>query len=325
MNLETLPGKCTSMSVAVPPASLYKYHMYRPIAHFRCTGGSSILARVDVQSNGGRRYEMETWLVVGKRMNGASWYEPNHNSIAITGTTDRCVISGMRKCRSEPPRIQESIRAAADFPPDLAQAHISIKETFALHEVLRLLVDDQPEYLRGSIATIDVDNTTMFYSVRKGRAKDAYMHQIVCQLFWLHVEADCTLKLRWAPLKDNAGPETSQHFRLGGRGYGSYGHDCVLTAAPYFRGGGRGEPLPFYSRHHTDGSSGIDVLAQDAGRMPSSTDPCFGYCPPPTDGWGRHRTFTRVPCASHRRNPSSLSLLVSIGNFARPKETNVFF
>ena len=88
MKLETLACKCTSMSVAVPSTSLYTYHMYRPIAHFRCTGGSSILVRVDVHSNGGRRYEMEIWLVVGKRINRASWYDPNHNSIAITGTTD---------------------------------------------------------------------------------------------------------------------------------------------------------------------------------------------------------------------------------------------
>ena len=61
--------------------------------------------------------------------------------------------------------------------------------------------------------------------------------------------------------------------------------DLMATTAssqrPPISGGGRGEPLPFYSRHHTDGSSGIDVLAQDVGRMPSSTDPCFGYCPPP--------------------------------------------
>ena len=96
----------------------------------------------------------------------------------------------------------------------------------------------------------------MFYSVRKGRAKDAYMHHIVCQLFWLHVEADCTLKLRWVPSKDNAvanaltRPETSQHFRLGGRGYGSYGHDCVLTAAPYFRRGARRAPTILFKTPH---------------------------------------------------------------------------
>ena len=82
------------------------------------------------------------------------------------------------------------------------------------------------------------------------------MHHIVCQLFWLHVEADCTLKLRWVPSKDNAvanaltRPETSQHFRLGGRGYGSYGHDCVLTAAPYFRRGARRAPTILFKTPH---------------------------------------------------------------------------
>ena len=36
--LERLIGKCTSLSVAVPPASLYTYHMYEHIAKFRRTG-----------------------------------------------------------------------------------------------------------------------------------------------------------------------------------------------------------------------------------------------------------------------------------------------
>ena len=46
-------------------------------------------------------------------------------------------------------------------------------------------------------------------------------------------------------------------------------------------GEGQGRPLQFYSRCRTAGSSGIDVFAQDVGHMPSSTDPCFGYCSPP--------------------------------------------
>ena len=33
--LEKLAGKCTSMSVAVPPTSLYTHHMYRQIAAFK--------------------------------------------------------------------------------------------------------------------------------------------------------------------------------------------------------------------------------------------------------------------------------------------------
>ena len=33
VDLECLAGKCTSMSVTVPPASLYTYHMYK---HIHC-------------------------------------------------------------------------------------------------------------------------------------------------------------------------------------------------------------------------------------------------------------------------------------------------
>ena len=194
------------------------------------------------------------------------------------------------------PRVSvKVIRAAANFPPDLAQAHVNIKETFALHEVLPLLVDDQSEYLRGSTATIGVDNTTMLYSVRNDRAKDERMHNLVCQPFWLQVEADFTLKLRWVPSKDNAvadvltRSETSEHVRLGQQGFdplwqkwGGFDMDLMTTTASSQRprnfGDRWGEPLPFYSRYHTAGNSGMDVLAQDVGRMPSSTDPCFGCC-----------------------------------------------
>ena len=38
VDLERLAGKCTSISVAVLPASLYTYHMYKHIAKFRRTG-----------------------------------------------------------------------------------------------------------------------------------------------------------------------------------------------------------------------------------------------------------------------------------------------
>ena len=319
VNLEKLAGKCTSMSVAVPPASLYTYHMYHQIARFRRTRGSSILARVNVPPNGGLRYEMEQWLAVRKRMNGASWYDPAHHSIAITGATDAS-SQGWGGIVRSPHKSGKEFRAAADFPPDFAQAHINVKETFALHEVLRLLVDNQPEYLRGSTATIDVDNTTMFYSVRNGRAKDERMHLLVCQLFWLQVEADFTLKLRWVPSKDNAvadaltRPDNSEHVRFGQKVFnrlwkewGGFDMDLMATTASSQRppsvGGGQGRPLPSCSRYHTAGSSGIDVLAQDVGHMPSSTDPCFGYCfPPPLMVGSSPHIY-----ASVARGPSSLS------------------
>ena len=37
--LEKLAGKCTSMSVAVPPAALYTHYMHKAIGDFRGSGG----------------------------------------------------------------------------------------------------------------------------------------------------------------------------------------------------------------------------------------------------------------------------------------------
>ena len=53
MDLERLAGKCTSMSVAVPLASLYTYHMYKHITEFRRTGGKVRAAMIVVQKGRG--------------------------------------------------------------------------------------------------------------------------------------------------------------------------------------------------------------------------------------------------------------------------------
>ena len=53
VDLERLTGKCTSMSVAVPPASLYTHHMYKHIEKFRCTGGRLKAAMIAVQRGRG--------------------------------------------------------------------------------------------------------------------------------------------------------------------------------------------------------------------------------------------------------------------------------
>ena len=129
-------------------------------------------------------------------MNGGFWYDASHHTIDITGATEES-SEGWRGVARIPLVSLKAFRVGADFSPDFAHAHINIKETFTLHEVLWLLIDVQPEYLQGSTVTIDVDNTLMFHSVRKGRTKDARMQRLACQFSWLQVEGDFTLKLRW--------------------------------------------------------------------------------------------------------------------------------
>ena len=167
VDLERLAGKCTSMSVAVPPASLYTYHMYKHIAKFRRTGGRVKAAMIAVQKGRGLSDELHTWREVRHRMNGASWYDATHHSIKLTGATDAS-SSGWGGIVRGPFKSFSVFKAAADFPAEWIDVHINVKETFALHEVLRLLVAQHPDHLRGTTLAVDVDNTTMFHAFRRG-------------------------------------------------------------------------------------------------------------------------------------------------------------
>ena len=101
-----------------------------------------------------------------------------------------------------------------------------MKETFALHEVIRLLVAQYPDHLRGTTLVVDVENTTMFHAFRKGRARDERMHDLIKSLLWLQVDSDFTLKLKWVCSADNkdaddlTGPGAVEHVRLDQRCFG---------------------------------------------------------------------------------------------------------
>ena len=178
VDLERLAGKCTSMSVAVPPASLYTYHMYKHIAKFRRTEGRVKAAMIAVQKGRGLSDEFHTWREVRHRINEASWFEATHHWVKLTGATDDSssgwggIVRGPFKCFSV-------FKAAVDFLAEWRDVHINVKETFPLHEVLRLLVAHYPDHLSGTTLVVDVDNTAMFHAFRKGRARDKRMHDLI--------------------------------------------------------------------------------------------------------------------------------------------------
>ena len=81
-------GKGTSMSIACPAAVLYTHHMYKQIAIFQRTGGRKQNTDIAIAPNGGLRFELEKWLEVRHRMNGASWYKAVHQRLTIAGASD---------------------------------------------------------------------------------------------------------------------------------------------------------------------------------------------------------------------------------------------
>ena len=116
-------------------------------------------------------------------MNGASWYDSAHHPLSTTRASDASSSSWAEVIHGTL-GSEKVFRAAADFPAEWVSSHINVKETFALYEVLRLLVETPPDFLRARTITIDVDNKAMFYAVQKGRALNEQMHKLVRKLFW---------------------------------------------------------------------------------------------------------------------------------------------
>lgn len=104
---------------------------------------------------------------------------------------------------------QALFEAAADFPEEWVKAHINEKEAYALLETLRLFSKARPSQIQGSTVVVDVDNQTVFYDFRKGKSSNARLHEVITSLFWLQVELDFSLNLRWVRSADNKRQMTS--------------------------------------------------------------------------------------------------------------------
>ena len=117
---------------------------------------------------------------------------------------------------------------------------------FALHEVLRLLVAQYPDCLSGTTLVVNVDNATMFHALRKGRAGNERMHDLIKSFFWLQVDSAFTLKLKWVCSADNKDADdltrsgAVEHLQLEQRYFsrlwakwGGFDMDLMRPARPY--------------------------------------------------------------------------------------------
>ena len=86
-------------------------------------------------------------------MNGASWHDATHHLIKLTGATDAS-SSGWGGISRGPFKSFVVLKAAKYFPVEWIDVHINVKETFALHEVLRLLVAQYPDHLSGTTLVV---------------------------------------------------------------------------------------------------------------------------------------------------------------------------
>ena len=217
--LDNLARKCTSISVAVPPVSLYTHHMYRQIAEFK-RSGSRKKTIIDSSIETHRpAVEIERCLEVRSRLNGAPWYDATQHVLTISGAKDASSQAWGGLIRG-PFGASSVFKAAADLPAAWHNAHINVKETFAPHEVLKLATTTHPGCLKGSTAVVDVDNKPMHDTFKKGCSRNKQTHDLIMKLFWLQVKEDFTLELRWVCSEANwaadslTRPEHTEHVRL---------------------------------------------------------------------------------------------------------------
>lgn len=94
---------------------------------------------------------------------------------------------------------QALFEEAADSPGDWVEVHINEKEAHALLETLRLFSQTRPSQIQGSTVVVDADNQTVLYALLKGQVlerSDARGHYYN-GMFWLQVDLDFSLSLRW--------------------------------------------------------------------------------------------------------------------------------
>ena len=207
------------MSVAVPPASLYTHHMYRQIVAFKRSGGQKSSSSIAVSECSGLRFEMERWLEVRTRLNGAPWYDTTRHVLTISGATDASFQAWGGLIRG-PFGAFFVFKAAVDFPAVWHNAHTNVNETFELHEVLKLATTTHPGCLKGNTTVVDVDNKTMHDAFEKGRSRNTQTHDLITKLFWLQGKEGFTLELRWVCSEANlaadslARPKRTEYVRL---------------------------------------------------------------------------------------------------------------
>lgn len=287
--LERIAGKCMSMTVAIRPASLWTHAMFTVLAKLEKSG----LRHIDLSRDEfvDLRGEFHQWAGISSTSHEGPWQKAHHFTAALTGgATDASSTAwgGVVNATTGP------FHAGGVFPEEWLTRHINSKEMFALYHVLLQFCTRHPDALRRAQLLVDVDNESVVGAFRKGRAKDPVSHSLLVQLFSLQVDFGFMLSLKWVPTADNgiadaiSRPSRESVIRLKPLAFqqlwaalGPFNFDLMASSESAQRDPGSNDRLPFFSQHDCEGSSGVNVLAQDVSRVPGTGVKMFGYCFPP--------------------------------------------
>ena len=286
--LQRIAGKCMSMTVAIPPASLWTHAMFAVLASLEKAGSSRVdLSRDDRADLLG---EFRQWLSLTTTSHEARWRRARHLLVRLQGASD----ASSRGYGGTFTIMGSDYHVGGGFPEDWLGKHINKKEMFALYHSLRLGCARFPSEFHRAQVLMDVDNTAVLGSFNRGRARDPETHGLLVRLFDLQVAHDFVLSLQWVPSAANgvAGaisrPSRESIVRLKPAAFrtlwdvmGPFEVDLMASDVSVQRHPSTGIALPFFSRYDCEGTAGIDFFAQIVALHPTSRETALSYCFPP--------------------------------------------
>ena len=272
-DLERIAGKAISFLLSVGEAAkVFTRVLFDIVADIRSGrfANSSNWVRVSPKL----RRVFRVWVAFLDAFDGAPWFDTHHSVLRLE--TD---ASGRRWGGVLMEGGAASIEVGEEFSSQEMQLHIEAKEALAVTKVISAVVAARGwAAISGKRVDVWIDNLPLVFALAKGSSKMEAVHREVERLFWWKLTHHFTLSPIWWDTHRNfraddiTRVEVDNDWRLGrgafsalwGR-WGGFDADLMASSVSAQLVPGGTAKMKFFSRFHSPGSAGVNILAQVLG------------------------------------------------------------
>ena len=144
VELEKIVGKCRSMSIAVPAAALYTRAQYKTLKEEERPHKRGETKTIYIV--GDLKEELEMWLKLATKLNGATWRKPSNIRLAVQGFSDS---SSRRTAGVFTTLEQKQFVCAEELSGTDLNRHINKQEGIALRNSIETVCLNFPKQIKG--------------------------------------------------------------------------------------------------------------------------------------------------------------------------------
>jgi hypothetical protein len=272
-DLERIAGKAISFLLSVGEAAkVFTRVLFDVVADIR--SGRFANASSWVRLSPKLRRVFDVWVAFLDAFDGAPWFDTHHSVLRLE--TD---ASGRRWGGVLVEGGDVSIEVGEEFSHQEMQLHIEAKEALAVTKVLSAVVAVRGwSAISGKRIDVWIDNLPLVFALAKGSSRMEAVHREVEKLFWWKLTHHFTLSPIWWDTHRNVRAdditrvEVDNDWRLVNgvfavlwERWGAFDADLMASSVSAQCTPGGSERLRFFSRFHSPGSAGVNILTQVVG------------------------------------------------------------